>query len=79
MLLCGMWANAISLTSPVLCLVAGADEADNQFVAYVPLPETKDIEKRILNKKKADLLSKYASDSLQEQQASAKELLNKRS
>jgi pre-mRNA-splicing factor ISY1 len=57
---------------------AGPEEGDNQFVAYVPLPEPKDIEKRILDKKKADLLSKYSSDTLQEQQASAKELLNKR-
>jgi len=56
----------------------GPEEGDNQFVAYVPLPEPKDIEKRILDKKKADLLSKYSSDTLQEQQASAKELLNKR-
>lgn len=61
------------------CPTVSADETDAQFVAYVPLPETKDIEKRILNKKKADLLSKYSSDSLLEQQASAKEFLNKRS
>lgn len=54
------------------------EEAGEDFVAYVPLPDTRDIEKRILDKKKADLLAKYSSSSLQEQQASAKEFLNKR-
>lgn len=49
-----------------------------QFIAYVPLPDTADIEARVLNKKKADLLAKYTSDTLAEQQKTAKELLNKR-
>lgn len=49
-----------------------------QFIAYVPLPDTADIEARVLNKKKADLLAKYTSDALAEQQQTAKELLNKR-
>eukprot|EP00951_Prasinocladus_malaysianus_P031209 scaffold297804_cov32-Prasinocladus_malaysianus.AAC.1 len=58
---------------------ASAAEEDNSFVAYVPLPDQKDIEKRIVDKKKADLLSKYSSAALQQTQASAKELLNKQS
>uniref|UniRef100_A0A061S332 Pre-mRNA-splicing factor ISY1 n=1 Tax=Tetraselmis sp. GSL018 TaxID=582737 RepID=A0A061S332_9CHLO len=57
---------------------AAADERGGQFVAYVPLPDTKAIEQRILDKKKADLLSKYTSETLLEEQAEAKELLNKR-
>jgi len=57
---------------------SGAEPAGEEFVAYVPLPDNKDIEKAIVDKKKADLLSKYSSTALQEQQASAKELLNKK-
>ena len=36
------------------------------FVAFVPLPDEKEIEKKVLDKKKADLLAKYASKELQE-------------
>ncbi len=49
-----------------------------QFIAYVPLPDTADIEAKVLNKKKADLLAKYTSDALAEKQQEAKDLLNKR-
>jgi pre-mRNA-splicing factor ISY1 len=47
-----------------------------RFVAYVPLPDQKEIEARVLEKKKADLLAKYTSDALQAQQETAKSLLN---
>lgn len=47
-----------------------------QYVAYVPLPEQKEIELRVLAKKKHDLMAKYASDSLIQQQEEAKQLLN---
>ncbi|GBF95063.1 pre-mRNA-splicing factor [Raphidocelis subcapitata] len=59
---------------------AGAGEADDgpQFVAYVPLPDQAAIEQRVLEKKKQDLLAKYTSDSLQQQQQEARSLLNKK-
>ena len=52
----------------------GDDEADAGagFVAHVPLPEEKEIEKMVLAKKKADLLAKYASAELDQQQAETK-------
>ena len=46
-------------------------------MAYVPLPDTQDIKQRIVDKKKADLLAKYASASLQKGQEDAKAMLNK--
>lgn len=49
-----------------------------QFVAYVPLPDDKEIEQRVLNKKKADLMSKYASEQMLKQQEDAKALLRKK-
>ncbi len=58
--------------------VLTGDEDAPEFVAYVPLPEQKDIELRILEKKKRDLLAKYTSDSLQQEQEQAKAMLNKR-
>lgn len=55
-----------------------ADAGGTQFVAFVPLPDQKAIEARVLAKKKQDLIAKYASDSLLGQQEEAKALLNKR-
>ena len=49
-----------------------------QFVAYVPLPDPKEIENRILDKKKAEMLAKYASPALVREQAEAKSMLNVR-
>jgi pre-mRNA-splicing factor ISY1 len=46
-------------------------------VAFVPLPEIKDIEARVLESKKAALLSKYASEGLQKEQEEARALLNR--
>ncbi len=54
------------------------DDDAPQFVAYVPLPDQAAIEQRVLEKKKQDLLAKYTSDSLLQQQDEAKALLNKR-
>ena len=48
------------------------------FVAHVPLPEKEQIEALVLEKKKKDLLAKYASEELQGQQGEAKAMLNKR-
>ncbi|KAF5837178.1 Isy1-like splicing family-domain-containing protein [Dunaliella salina] len=47
-----------------------------RFVAYVPLPDQKAIEQLVLEKKKADLLAKYTSESLVKEQEEAKSLLN---
>ena len=53
-------------------------QARPQFVAYVPLPDLKEIESRILDKKKAELLAKYSSSALVREQQEAKALLNVR-
>ena len=60
-----------------VCTVASGPEEGTEFVAYVPLPDTQDIKQRIVDKKKADLLAKYASASLQKGQEDAKAMLNK--
>ncbi|KAI4978951.1 hypothetical protein ZWY2020_015704 [Hordeum vulgare] len=52
------------------------EEAGREFVAHVPLPDDKEIERMVLAKKKEELLSKYTSDALQGQQKEAKEMLN---
>uniref|UniRef100_A0A7S3QV93 Pre-mRNA-splicing factor ISY1 n=1 Tax=Dunaliella tertiolecta TaxID=3047 RepID=A0A7S3QV93_DUNTE len=61
---------------------AETEEADGvagaRFVAYVPLPDQKAIEQLVLEKKKADLLAKYTSESLVKEQEEAKSLLNVR-
>ncbi|CAN1228325.1 Pre-mRNA-splicing factor ISY1 homolog [Linum grandiflorum] len=51
-------------------------EKQREFVVHVPLPDEKEIEKMVLEKKKKELLSKYASDSLVEEQTEAKSMLN---
>ncbi|XP_065861586.1 uncharacterized protein [Euphorbia lathyris] len=51
-------------------------EKEREFVVHVPLPDEKEIERMVLEKKKMELLSKYASDSLQEEQSEAKSMLN---
>ena len=55
---------------------AAADDSGEQFVAYVPLPEQKEIEMRVMARKKQELLAKYASEGLIRQQEEAKQLLN---
>lgn len=58
---------------------AGAEAAAApQFVAYVPLPAQEEIEARILESKKAQLINKYASESLLSEQQAAASLLNRR-
>ena len=47
-----------------------------EFVVHVPLPDEKEIERRVLEKKKKDLLSRYASEGLVEEQIEAKDMLN---
>lgn len=59
---------------------AAAEEAaqEERFVAYVPLPDAQEIEARVLESKKAALMSKYASEALQQEQERAKALLQRR-
>ncbi|KAK3435351.1 pre-mRNA-splicing factor ISY1 homolog [Eucalyptus grandis] len=51
-------------------------EKEREFVVHVPLPDEKEIEKMIVEKKKMELLNKYASEELLVEQTEAKEMLN---
>jgi len=51
---------------------------EGTFTAYVPLPDDKDIEARVVAKKKNELLSKYMSDDLLRQQEQAGALLGQK-
>lgn len=48
----------------------------NEFVVHVPLPDEKEIERMVVEKKKMELLSKYSSENLVEEQMEAKAMLN---
>lgn len=52
------------------------EKGRREFVVHVPLPDEKEIERRVLEKKKMDLLSKYVSEGLMEEQSEAKDMLN---
>ncbi|XP_076940286.1 uncharacterized protein LOC143609417 [Bidens hawaiensis] len=52
------------------------EEKKEKFVVHVPLPDEKEIERMVLEKKKMELLSKYASEDLLEEQSEAKSMLN---
>ena len=64
-------------------VTGGADggdkvEADHQqFVAYVPLPDREEIERKVMMKKKADLLAKYSSEATVQQQKESNAFLSK--
>lgn len=51
-------------------------EKEKEFVVHVPLPDDKEIERMVLQKKKMELLTKYASEDLVEEQKEAKAMLN---
>ena len=51
-------------------------EKEREFVVHVPLPDEKEIERMVLEKKKMELLSKYATEGLLEEQSEAKQMLN---
>ncbi|EFJ14773.1 hypothetical protein SELMODRAFT_423378 [Selaginella moellendorffii] len=56
---------------------AGVAAVDGrEFVAHVPVPDNEEIARLLLEKKKKDLLSKYASEDILEEQSEAKEMLN---
>lgn len=52
------------------------EEKERQFVVHVPLPDEKEIERMVLEKKKMELLNKYVSEGLLEEQSEAKSMLN---
>ena len=49
---------------------------EREFVVHVPLPDEKEIERMVLERKKNELLSKYVSEDLLEEQIEAKAMLN---
>ncbi|KAH1115216.1 hypothetical protein J1N35_008594 [Gossypium stocksii] len=51
-------------------------DKEREFVVYVPLPDKKEIERMIVERKKMELLSKYASEGLLEEQSEAMDMLN---
>lgn len=52
------------------------EELKNEhFIAHVPVPSQKDIEEALLERKKRELLQKYASDALQEEEEEAKKMM----
>ncbi|XP_061343776.1 uncharacterized protein LOC133289795 [Gastrolobium bilobum] len=52
------------------------EEKEREFVVHVPLPDEKEIERMVLEKKKKELLNKYVSEGLLEEQSEAKDMLN---
>lgn len=60
--------------------VGNGDKAEanqQQFVAYVPLPDREEIERKVMMKKKADLLAKYSSEATVQQQKESNAFLSK--
>ncbi|KAF4376896.1 hypothetical protein G4B88_018436 [Cannabis sativa] len=51
-------------------------EKEKEFIVHVPLPDDREIERMVVEKKKLELLSKYASEGLLEEQTEAKQMLN---
>lgn len=51
-------------------------EKEGEFVVHVPLPDEKEIERMVVEKKKMELLGMYVSDTLMEEQSEAKAMLN---
>lgn len=51
-------------------------ENEKEFMVHVPLPDEREIERMVVEKKKLELLSKYASEDLLEEQNDAKAMLN---
>lgn len=52
------------------------EEGKKEFVVHVPLPDEKEIERMVVEKKKMELLSRYTSENLMEEQTEAKAMLN---
>lgn len=56
----------------------GDNDEVTRFMAYVPLPDVKEIEAKVLETKKAQLLNKYMSEGLLKEQEELKEMLNRK-
>ena len=77
------WESKAAERDAALAAVAGgmadadaaATPSEPQFVAYVPLPDEKEIEARVVARKKAELLAKYSTPALQAAQEQALQLL----
>ncbi|TYI90724.1 hypothetical protein E1A91_D03G141300v1 [Gossypium mustelinum] len=52
------------------------EDKEREFFVHVPLPDDKEIERMIVERKKIELLSKYASEGLLEEQSEAMDILN---
>lgn len=52
------------------------EKGEKEFMVHVPLPDEKEIERMVVEKKKSELLSKYTSRDLLEEQSEAKAMLN---
>lgn len=52
------------------------DAMQKEFVVHVPLPDEREIERMVVEKKKLELLSKYTSENFLEEQTEAKSMLN---
>lgn len=50
-------------------------EKEEHFIAHVPVPSQKEIEEALVMRKKMELLQKYASDSLQDEEEKSKKML----
>lgn len=50
---------------------------DHVFIAHVPVPTQKDIERALLERKKQELLAKYVSEDLLKEEQESKDLLGK--
>ncbi len=73
------WEAKEKERNSALSSVAGGmpedEPAEPQYVAYVPLPDQKEIELRVVERKKAELLAKYSTPGLQKQQQEAIDFL----
>ena len=70
--------NIYSSGPPAESLEEGEDmEIDerSKYLSHVPVPSQKDVEEMLVQRKKQELLEKYASDTLQQQSQDAKTLL----
>ena len=53
------------------------DQEEDEFVAYVPLPDDKEIEKKVIEQKKQALLAKYVTQELQQEQDQAQAFIGR--
>ncbi|XP_054443439.1 pre-mRNA-splicing factor ISY1 homolog isoform X2 [Pteronotus mesoamericanus] len=53
----------------------GGEDGQQKFIAHVPVPSQQEIEEALVQRKKMELLQKYASETLQAQSEEAKRLM----